>query len=335
MNLFEVFKLCENMWDNPLLESKADIEQFKRFAGEGLADRFFAIKKRLKSPEADIYYWMYHRTKFELERLVTEIENNKTRRQKDAEARDGAELVGENDYWKVYYIKSIEAASHFGKDTRWCVSGNNGRQDTYWNTYATKARLYFYITKLEYDPRGTTSKFALAVYDDYYEIYNQQDDLVTSIPNAPVIEGLPDVTVEISFSNYLYHGGILCSSGGLANKVTGITVESGVTEIAPYAFSAFKYLSKVAIPDGVIKIGEGAFGYCSALKEVTLPESLTTIDDEAFCLCSALKKVVIHENTINIAPTAFKYAKNAVIYCQAKSYAAQYAKEHTIPVQYI
>ena len=109
MNLFEEFRLYENMWDSQLLESKADIEQFKRFAGEGLADRFFAIKKRLKSPEADIYYWMYHRTKFELEQLVTEIENNKTRRQKDTEARGGAELVGENDYWKVYYIKSIDS----------------------------------------------------------------------------------------------------------------------------------------------------------------------------------------------------------------------------------
>jgi hypothetical protein len=61
MRLFEEFKLYETMWDN-LNEAKADTERLVTFAGQELADRFQAIKNKLKSPENDLYYWIKNKT---------------------------------------------------------------------------------------------------------------------------------------------------------------------------------------------------------------------------------------------------------------------------------
>ena len=163
-----------------------------------------------------------------------------------------------------------------------------------------------------------------------------------------------EIISSISFASFLNEKGY--SSRALSYLEIGLNVSKNSNNENVYSIDKYYYEKYFANYDilivpgfigidennEVITLGRGNSDLTAillaasfALKEVTLPESLTTIDDEAFCLCSALKKVLIHENTINIAPTAFKYAKNAVIYCQAKSYAAQYAKEHNIPVQYI
>ena len=53
MKLFEEFNLYETMWDS-LNEAKADIKNLIDFAGEDVANRFLAVKNRLKSPENDL-----------------------------------------------------------------------------------------------------------------------------------------------------------------------------------------------------------------------------------------------------------------------------------------
>ena len=79
MRLFEEFKLYENMWDS-LTEAKADTQRLIDFAGEELANRFLAIKSRLKYPENDLYYWIKNKTIDELEQAVYNIENTKSNR---------------------------------------------------------------------------------------------------------------------------------------------------------------------------------------------------------------------------------------------------------------
>ena len=192
MNLFEEFKLYEAMWE-PLTEAKADTQRLIAFAGEDLANRFLAIKNKLKAPENDLYYWIKNKTAEDLADTVNKIENAKSERQQaDEQAEAGARLVADTPHWKVYHITSYEAARKYGKDTKWCITGNLGMGDHYWNEYKEKgADFYFLITKGNYDPRGKESKFALVLYEartevdvwddeEYtvpagYEIYNQQD----------------------------------------------------------------------------------------------------------------------------------------------------------------
>lgn len=169
-----------------LNEAKADIQRLIDFAGEDLANRFLAIKNRLKAPESDLYYWIKNGSVDELEQAVQALENAKADRQASkALVSQGAKLVCETDYWKVYHITTFEAAKFYGRDTKWCITGIDGAGDKYWKDYTEQGvKFYFLITKRNYDPRGFDSKFALALYpaddDGYipYEAFDQQDEQV-------------------------------------------------------------------------------------------------------------------------------------------------------------
>ncbi len=192
MKLFEEFKLYENMWE--LTEAKADMQRLIDFAGQDLADRYEAVKKRLKAPENDLYYWIKNKTVDELEQAVSKVENTKSNTQvKKDQADEGAELVQETAHWKVYHITSFAAAQKYGRDTKWCITGLVDSGDTYWNDYKEQdADFYFLITTGEYDPRGKDSKYALAIYpkerwydededewfedeNPWYEAFDQRD----------------------------------------------------------------------------------------------------------------------------------------------------------------
>jgi hypothetical protein len=192
MKLFEEFKLYENMWE--LTEAKADIQRLIDFAGQDLADRYEAVKKRFKAPENDLYYWIKNKTVDELEQAVSEVENTKSNTQvKKDLADEGAELVQETPHWKVYHITSFAAAQKYGRDTKWCITGLVDSGDMYWNDYKEQdADFYFLLTAGEYDPRGKDSKYALALYpkerwydededewfedkNPWYEAFDQRD----------------------------------------------------------------------------------------------------------------------------------------------------------------
>lgn len=181
MKLFEEFRLYENMWE--LTEAKADLQRLIDFAGQDLADRYEAVKKRFKAPENDLYYWIKHKTVDELERAVSELENTKSSMQAKKDLADaGAELVQETPHWKVYHITSFAAAQKYGRDTKWCITGLVDSGDMYWNDYKEQdADFYFLITTGEYDSRGKDSKYALALYpkerwyDDFEEEWVEDD----------------------------------------------------------------------------------------------------------------------------------------------------------------
>jgi hypothetical protein len=183
-------------WDelDTLNESKADTQKLVDFAGQKLADRFLAIRNKLKSPENDLYYWIKNKTPADLAQVIQEVENAKSNTQiKKDVAEQGAKLVCESAHWYVYHITTFDAAVKYGKDTKWCITGLQNSGDKYWKHYKEKgADFYFLITKENYDARGRNSKFALALYDaetysfddadedDFvaapgYEIYDQQD----------------------------------------------------------------------------------------------------------------------------------------------------------------
>lgn len=164
-----------------LTEAKADTERLVAFAGEDLANRFLAVKNRLKTPENDLYYWIKNKTPEELATFLNTIEQSKsvTQTKKDI-ADQGAELVCSSEHWKVYHITTFEASQKYGRDSKWCITGVGGYGDKYWKDYISNGiKFYFLITKGKYNPRGRDSKFAIAVYPNKNcEVFDQGDGKV-------------------------------------------------------------------------------------------------------------------------------------------------------------
>ena len=177
LNLYEEF--------SEINESKADTLKLVNFAGEDLANRFLAVKNRLTAPENDLYYWIKNKTPEELESAISSLENTRTKTQVKKELSEvGAELVDETEHWKVYHITTFEAAQKYGRDTKWCITGIDGYGDKYWKEYTEDAgvNFYFLITKGAYDPRGTDSKFALALYShELGEVFNHLFTIRTAL----------------------------------------------------------------------------------------------------------------------------------------------------------
>lgn len=72
-----------------------------------------------------------------------------------AKAKEGADLIYSDSKWDVYKVRTYAASKYYGKDTRWCISGNyeghESRGEFYFNDYISSKNLdggfYFYISK--------------------------------------------------------------------------------------------------------------------------------------------------------------------------------------------
>ncbi|MCL2328052.1 MAG: leucine-rich repeat protein [Bacteroidetes bacterium] len=94
------------------------------------------------------------------------------------------------------------------------------------------------------------------------------------------------------------------------NKLTGVVIEDGVTNIGKNAFRAVVNLSSVSIGNTVTDIGEYAFFQCTALSSITIPNSVTTIRQSAFSGCSNLSAIVIPNSVTSIGLYAFSNCSN-------------------------
>ena len=187
---------------NLILEAKEDIEKFTKWVLDGsfvndsnrdevnrLVQFFLDVRKNIKSPYNDFYWWIKNsnQTKFINYIQDLEIETQNKKNTKKAE-KDGARLVYSDNDWKVYEITTYEASAKYGKGTKWCISGSkrwaNGEEGAgYFDQYYSQdgVRFYFFINK--------NTKYALAVYpDNSCEIFNAEDVGIPYIPNAPVID---------------------------------------------------------------------------------------------------------------------------------------------------
>jgi hypothetical protein len=214
----EFLKLYEEL--SILNEAKADTERLIDFAGEELANRFLAIKHRFKAPENDLYYWIKHKTVADLAAAVNELEATKSKRATSRELKtDGSILVSETSYWKVYHITTAKAAQLLGTDTEWCIANTNGMGEQRWNEYTGRGfDFYFFISKVNYDPRGKHSKFALAVLnitktgEFEYNLYDQQDTdgyYISEIPNISGVN-IPGINLDLGKSLDGWTGLVVC-----------------------------------------------------------------------------------------------------------------------------
>lgn len=212
-------------------ESKQDLERFRQWAGDDLYNRFFKQKDRLEPKYRDIYFWMNPKIETDdltgqqiLSNTLDSLENVPTRKQRDERGKEGAELIYEDNDWKVYHILSYEGAVKYGKGTKWCITGKNTGDDEdgyhdyiggkrYWDSYSSKgSQLYFYIPKnsktssrkyaLDYNP--STGYWTLFDDGDWEQVgswmdYTKNDSwnpFDSSQPHFPTVDGLPDINSE-------------------------------------------------------------------------------------------------------------------------------------------
>ena len=285
-----------------LNESKEDNQKLIDHVGEETAQRFFKLKPRIKSPQNDLYFWL-KKEPVELQDFLDELENTKSKSQQAKEDKAGANLIYDSDGWKVYKINTYDAAKHYGKGTKWCISGNypgdEGKGEMYFDSYKEDGvKDYYFIIHGD-------DKWAWLDWEDI-NIYDIEDSLweaddtglnkkVGEKPDFPesVIDALPNAR---PFFNYHY----IPADEALAKaEETGILiVDDGTEEVVGYYlrdykikkvitnktvplgwFQNNKYIEEVIIKSPSKYIGRYSFSGCPNLKSIYIASSVYLIDD--------------------------------------------------------
>ena len=112
--------------------------------------------------------------------------------------------------------------------------------------------------------------------------------------------GLTDVTIPGSIVGpYWSNVFIWCTA------LENVTIEDGVTSVAPGWFDECASLKTVKIPNSVTNIYWSAFSRCSSLTDITIPNSVVEIDRHAFHDCSSLTDIKIPNSVTKIGKGAF------------------------------
>lgn len=177
--------------ERELNESKADLQKFNQYFGSDLVKKFYQYKDRIPKDDRDLYAWMKYPPKW-LESFLINLESEPSSNQAKKQAKQGADLLYSGNGWRVYAINTHSAASYYGRDATWCIVSSASSDfiddsKDYWNDYTNDGyKFYFYINNY--------SKYALLYKSNNdYRIFNDEDNLVFYIEDAPRVEGLPDV----------------------------------------------------------------------------------------------------------------------------------------------
>ena len=87
---------------------------------------------------------------------------------------------------------------------------------------------------------------------------------------------------------------------------TSFVIPSGVTSIAPAAFTMAKNLEEIIIPASVTTIENAAFQYCTNLKSIHIPDGVKTIASYLFSYCISLEEVRLPDSIQSIGSYAFQ-----------------------------
>lgn len=116
------------------------------------------------------------------------------------------------------------------------------------------------------------------------------------------------------------------------SELTSITLPEGLKSIGNGTFAGCTGLKSIRFPKSLQSIGNYAFAGCVELTNITLPEELKSIGWKAFAGCVGLKRIKLPKSLQSISDDAFYRCENLTIYASGISHAAEYAREHGIPI---
>ena len=156
-------------------EGKQDQEILNDFLGDEYYNKYNSIKNKITDNE---YKDIYKLIKKDPDEVKDYIDNIKSNRDYVKVAKSDAKKLYEDSDWIVYRITSYNAAKYYGKNTKWCISGNypdsEGIGEKYFNDYIKYYNLdggyYFYINKHD--------------INDKYCVLKKQSGKIESIWNA-------------------------------------------------------------------------------------------------------------------------------------------------------
>jgi hypothetical protein len=172
-----------------------------RFVGQGhpgdKVDHVLKAFKRLRdqqkikdAKQKDIDQWKDFEA---LEKFVAKLDSESTVSRKLGEKTDGAELIAENEGWRVYKLLNHQACMRFGDDTQWCIKKPDGKD---WNEYTEQNDFYFFIAKLR---PATDRWFKIAMMVDHggQRLYwDAEDEPRQGAAEVPAALKLPTIEVE-------------------------------------------------------------------------------------------------------------------------------------------
>ena len=148
MNYYRSLEKRVSILESYILEGKRDREVLNDFLGDDYYDKYLSIKNRISDPE---YKDIYKLVKKDPDEVKDYIDNFKSNRESVKAAKEGARKVYEDSDWIVYHITNYDAAKYYGRDTKWCLSGNyEGLEEVgqhEFEKYNSKNNIYFYINK--------------------------------------------------------------------------------------------------------------------------------------------------------------------------------------------
>ena len=128
--------------DSIVYEGKQDQNILNDFLGDDYYNKYLRIKNRISDTD---YKDIYRLIKKDPDEVKNYIDNFKSNRDSVKAAKEGATELYEDSDWVVYRITSYNAAKYYGKNTKWCISGNyNGHEDlgeNYFNNYIRPTKL--------------------------------------------------------------------------------------------------------------------------------------------------------------------------------------------------
>ena len=182
-----------------------------RFVGQGhprdKVDHVLKAFKRLHdqqkikdAKQKDIDQWKDFEA---LQSFVEKLDSESTVSRKLGQETEGAQLIAENEGWRVYKILNHQACMRYGQDTQWCIKKPDGEQ---WRDYTKSNDFYFFIAKL----RPTTDRwFKIAMMVDpngkrlYWDAEDQPNEGASKVPASL---GLPTIKVENAIPKIMIDG---------------------------------------------------------------------------------------------------------------------------------
>jgi len=159
-------------------EVKKAIERFKTLRDQ---------KKIKDVSHRDIEYWG-KKSFDEFEWFVDGLMLRKSNTQQREEKRGGAELVGESDKWRVYYISTQDACVYYGYDTKWCITDKDIGKEK-WDEYTQYGNFYYLISKT-HPAKHPLSKIV------YFEAPGGYVEVGDSTNALMFAEGVPEEHIE-------------------------------------------------------------------------------------------------------------------------------------------